>query len=334
MTDNLRIWNRFCETPQGATKSFNKGGFPGTDINPAYRLRCLTELFGPQGSGWGWTIHERWRETYPSREKVEGVWQGYDANCAFVMLSLWWIDETGKRCECGPQIGGTEADLNVDEVWKMSITDAIGKCCVALGIAADVYLGQFDGKYRDTEPRGNYPKTPPKPPAPKCPSCGKKEFSYADKAEAGKFFCWKSKGGCGHSWRDSANGGDRDSAPPQEPSDLPAIPDGPTLAYKKAQTAIEKAKDPDAADRYMAAAKSHKEMSDIEKTMAVGACYKRLGVLFKESIDDLKALSRRIEQDDFLPNSAKQVQKFAIDALVKNHERIAEERPADGDIPW
>ena len=153
MTDNLRIWNRFCRTEASATKNFNKGGFAGTDINPTYRVRCLTELFGPQGTGWGWTIQSRWREVWPSRYKDGGQWIDYDANCAFVELSLWYLDEQGQRHECSPQIGGTECDLAPDEVWKMSITDAIGKCCVALGIAADVYMGQFDGKYHSAAER-------------------------------------------------------------------------------------------------------------------------------------------------------------------------------------
>lgn len=148
----LRVWNRFSQTDKKATKAFDKGGFKGTDINPTYRLKCLTELFGPQGTGWGWTIHERWREKLPSRYKDGQKWVDYEADCAFVMLSLWYVGDDGLKHEGSPQIGGTECDLSPDEVWKMSITDAVGKCCVALGIAADVYLGEFDGKYQRERP--------------------------------------------------------------------------------------------------------------------------------------------------------------------------------------
>jgi hypothetical protein len=197
-TNNLRLWERHCVTPPAATKSFKKGGWQGTDINPAYRLRCLTELFGPQGTGWGWTIHERWREDWPSRVKDGDQWVDYMAPCAFVMLSLWYI-EGGERKECSPQIGGTECDLAPDEVWKMSITDAIGKCCLALGIAADVYLGQFDGKYRDGHGERRESKTRPSLPA--CPKCNKPDSIIAGKAEYGAgLLCYKAKGGCGHSW--------------------------------------------------------------------------------------------------------------------------------------
>lgn len=210
MSDELRIWNRFCQTPEAATKSFNKGGWQGTDINPAYRLRCLTELFGPVGEGWGWTIHERWRESWPTRVKnKDGGWVEYVAECAFVSLSLWYVQD-GKRHECPAQIGGTECDLSPDEVWKMSITDAIGKCCLALGIAADVYMGQFDGKHRG--------ESPPREQKPACPQCNSVTHVIKGKEEyGGGWLCWKSKGGCGHKWQD---------APSSDPSNIPGVTTG------------------------------------------------------------------------------------------------------------
>ena len=217
-TNNLRVWERFCVTPPAATKNFKKGGWSGTDINPAYRLKCLTELFGPQGIGWGWTIHEKWREVWPSRVKDGDHWMDYEAPCAFVMLSLWYMDG-GEKKECSPQIGGTECDLAPDEVWKMSITDAVGKCCLALGIAADVYLGQFDGKYRE----GHDAPRQQRPAKPACPKCHKSEFVFANKDKPG-FFCWlnkdKGKDGCGHKWggpeevEAKSNGKTKDDGPP------------------------------------------------------------------------------------------------------------------------
>ena len=37
-----------------------------------------------------------------------------------------------------------------DECFKMSMTDAVGKCLLQIGLAADVYMGQFDdSKYRE-----------------------------------------------------------------------------------------------------------------------------------------------------------------------------------------
>ena len=157
----MEIWNSVCTTDPQFTKSFQRGTTHLTDINPAYRLRRLTELFGPAGKEWGWTLHERWREE----------WNG--VQCAFVMLSIWYIDDDGNRCETPPQVGGTVAGDYPDEIWKMSITDAVGKCCMSLGISADVYLGVFDGKYRQSAPAQRPPVSPPPtrtPPAYTTPS--------------------------------------------------------------------------------------------------------------------------------------------------------------------
>ena len=51
---NVRFYQKFMETPKDAQKSFNNGRFSGTDINPMFRIKILTEVFGPSGFGW-WT---------------------------------------------------------------------------------------------------------------------------------------------------------------------------------------------------------------------------------------------------------------------------------------
>jgi hypothetical protein len=142
--DNLRFWDQLKRTDPKATKPFTRsGGFRGTQIDPTWRLRMMTETFGPIGQGWGyeqleWTV-------------VEGM--------AFVCVRVWYRDpETGGQHWTGPQWGGTElvrrrrdgpGEPN-DEAFKMSITDALGKCLLQIGVAADVHLGLFDdSKYRD-----------------------------------------------------------------------------------------------------------------------------------------------------------------------------------------
>ncbi len=141
---NLGIWNRLKRTDPKATKPFTRaGGFKGTQIDPTWRLQMMTEVFGPVGKGWGyeqldWTIAER---------------------IVFICARVWYADpETGETCWTGPQWGGTEmvrrrrdgAEAPDDECFKMSMTDAVGKCLQQLGLGADVYLGQFDdSKYRE-----------------------------------------------------------------------------------------------------------------------------------------------------------------------------------------
>lgn len=142
--ENLRLWNALKRTDPRATKPFMRaGGFRGTQIDPAWRLQAMTEAFGPVGQGWGyeqleWTIVER---------------------MVFTSVRVWYRDpKTGEKCFSGPQWGGTElmrrrrdgTEEPNDEAFKMSVTDALGKCLLQLGLAADVYLGLFDdSKYRE-----------------------------------------------------------------------------------------------------------------------------------------------------------------------------------------
>lgn len=141
---NLHFWNALKRTDPRATKPFTRsGGFRGTQIDPTWRLQIMTETFGPIGKGWGyeqvdWTIAER---------------------MVFVCLKVWYRDpESGEVCWTGPQWGGTEmvrrrrdgVEAPDDECFKMSVTDALGKCLLQLGLGADVHMGQFDdSKYRE-----------------------------------------------------------------------------------------------------------------------------------------------------------------------------------------
>ncbi|AWK89172.1 hypothetical protein [Azospirillum thermophilum] len=141
--DTMFLWNRLKRTDPKATKPFTRsGGFRGTQIDPTWRFQMMTEVFGPVGKGWGyeqldWTIAER---------------------MIFICARVWYIDpETREKCFTGPQWGGTEMvrrrngiEAPDDECFKMSMTDAVGKCLLQIGLAADVYMGQFDdSKYRE-----------------------------------------------------------------------------------------------------------------------------------------------------------------------------------------
>lgn len=127
----LKLWNDLKPVSKEHTKSFKRaGGFSGTDVSPVWRIRRMTEVFGPVGKGWGYDIIATWSEM----------------NCAYVRLGCWYVLE-GERYQTGEQIGGTSFDRTPDEAYKMSVTDAIGKCLVNLGLAADVYMGQHDKEF-------------------------------------------------------------------------------------------------------------------------------------------------------------------------------------------
>ena len=52
MDDNMEIYNAYRTPPKEALKAFDNGTFSGTDINTMWRIKCLTEQFGPVGKGW------------------------------------------------------------------------------------------------------------------------------------------------------------------------------------------------------------------------------------------------------------------------------------------
>ena len=56
---NVRFYHQFMTTPKDAQKPFDNGSFKGTDINPMWRIKVLTEVFGPAGFGW-WTNNVRY----------------------------------------------------------------------------------------------------------------------------------------------------------------------------------------------------------------------------------------------------------------------------------
>ena len=58
--DNLEIYNSLRQVPQNAQKPIQAGRLKGmTDINPMWRIKALTEQFGPCGIGWKVEVIEK-----------------------------------------------------------------------------------------------------------------------------------------------------------------------------------------------------------------------------------------------------------------------------------
>lgn len=168
MSNNMRIYDAVRAVPEEAKRAITAGRLKGkTDINPMWRIKALTELFGPCGYGWGYTIDRLWIEEGAKGEK-----------CAFAMISLWYKREDGTRSEPVIGIGGNMLVANEknglytsDECYKMALTDAISVACKALGFGADVYWCADRTKYM---PPPNAPDEPPDKVAhPRCTVCGK-----------------------------------------------------------------------------------------------------------------------------------------------------------------
>lgn len=144
--EKMEIYNRVRSVPDEAKKAISAGRMKGmTDINPMWRIKKLTELFGPCGFGWYYEQKNRWTETVGNE------------TCAFVEIDLYvksgdeWskaIHGTGGSKLAAQERSGVYVS---DECYKMATTDAISVACKQLGIGADVYFSSDRSKYADKE---------------------------------------------------------------------------------------------------------------------------------------------------------------------------------------
>ncbi len=131
---NLGIYELARKIPKHALKEIKAGRLKGmSDINPIYRIKKMTGLFGPCGIGWKYEIVKEWLESYGNEVK------------AFLNINLYY-KWNGEWSEAIPGTGGSSfvsqernGTFVNDECWKMALTDAISVATKALGVAADVY---------------------------------------------------------------------------------------------------------------------------------------------------------------------------------------------------
>lgn len=142
----LTLYNNVRAVPEEAKKSIRGGRLKGmTDINPMWRIKSLTEQFGPCGVGWYYVIKEKWIETCMAKDEIT----------ANVIIDLYykWDGEWSMPVEGigGSMLVASESKgLYVnDECYKMALTDAISVACKALGMGADVYWQSDNTKYND-----------------------------------------------------------------------------------------------------------------------------------------------------------------------------------------
>ena len=158
--ENMQIYEAVRAVPEQAKKPIKGGRLKGmTDINPMYRIKTLTEQFGPCGIGWYTEMIERWTEQSPPTGEV----------IACVRLALYvkvddmWsapIEGEGGAMLIEKERNGMHAS---DEAWKMAKTDALSVCCKALGIGADVYWEKDASKYTEFEPEATLQPPPMQP---------------------------------------------------------------------------------------------------------------------------------------------------------------------------
>lgn len=138
VTNNLRFYLQGCEVPQDAIKSIQEGRLKGkSDINPMWRMKRMTEIFGPVGFGWRYEIVRQWTEAY-----------GEVVKC-FCNVHLYVRDpKTKEWSEPIPGSGGsamvakeTRGSYVDDDAYKKALTDALSIAMKPLGIAANVWYG-------------------------------------------------------------------------------------------------------------------------------------------------------------------------------------------------
>lgn len=170
--DNMKYYDAARQVPQNAQKQFNNGSFGGTDINPMWRIKKMTEMFGPCGVGWYYEIVS---------ERAE---EHHDMTMAIVDINLYikvdgeWskpIPGTGGNTLVKPTSKGQKAS---DEGYKMALTDALSVACKALGVGADIYFSKDKTKYTQyaTDDNG----TPPAGSAEAAQEVGKRKLAQVE----------------------------------------------------------------------------------------------------------------------------------------------------------
>lgn len=144
--ENLEIYEQVRNVPEEAKKRIGGGRLKGiTDINPMWRIKKLTEVFGPIGFGWYYEIADKWVETAMAKDEITA---NVKINL-FVKRGEEWskpIQGIGGSMLVAAEKSGLYVN---DECYKMALTDAISVACKGLGMGADVYWGNDNTKYND-----------------------------------------------------------------------------------------------------------------------------------------------------------------------------------------
>ncbi len=155
---NMRIYEAVRFVPEQAKKKITGGRLAGmTDINSMWRIKVLTEQFGPCGEGWYTSDVKYWQDRLDNNGsvalfcsillhvKIDGAWSqpiyGIGGN------TLVAAEKSGLRID--------------DEAYKKAYTDAISVACKALGIGADVYFEKDVTKYSEYEDDSGQPAQQP-----------------------------------------------------------------------------------------------------------------------------------------------------------------------------
>lgn len=209
----MSIYEMFRSVPKEAQKTIGAGKLKGfTDINPMWRIKMLTEAFGPCGLGWYVEILDQWSETY-----------GDNQTAAFVKVALRYRIEPMKGEWSAPVVGiggsilfgkGVGDGIN-DEAYKMAYTDAISIACKNLGMCADIYYDK-DKATSDNRTKYDVQNAPKEKVAPAAPQAEKPAYKPMSEERYQKYVQAAAAGQTSNGkqmldiWRDATHAGEEE----------------------------------------------------------------------------------------------------------------------------
>lgn len=153
--DNMWIYNKVKKTPKEAQKAIEAGRLAGfTDINPMWRIKKLTELFGPCGEGWKTEIVSAKVIDGATKYYAKGKGEEFRSEecvekCVVIDLLLFYRKQDGSWSDGVFGTGGAMlvtaekfAPYTDDDCFKKAYTDAISCACKQLGFSEDIYFSK------------------------------------------------------------------------------------------------------------------------------------------------------------------------------------------------
>lgn len=147
---NMSIWSQVEKTAPEATKSAKVNGQQITSISGQHMIKRATEVFGPVGIGWGWTVAEERFDQGGEIRNDKGELIGHEVGHT-IRVKLWFMqgDKRGEveQYGCTPFTYKSRWGVTTDtEAPKKSLTDAVKKALAMLGFSADIFLGLYDDR--------------------------------------------------------------------------------------------------------------------------------------------------------------------------------------------
>lgn len=136
---NRELWDQLFLTDPSQTTTIEGKEYKGTSTHPYWLTFRCTEVFGPCGDGWGFSIKNQGFEALDQETKLH-----------WAMVQFWYMRD-GKKCLV-EHMGSTKAVYRTagnantpskmkydEEAPKKSVTDALVKCMSQIGLTGDIH---------------------------------------------------------------------------------------------------------------------------------------------------------------------------------------------------